>query len=1080
MPYSLFSEGLNLSDDEANRLEREVCTANVVSEAQWTQEYYDKVLRLWFRQFFHNGNGLRQFTPFLPEVLGEEKIAEPRSKLFLEKFGQEAQKRNLAPNVYFNSLAWMIACEDRPDGGGIRGNTSKMVSNFRRCWKYNDFEPDNYQDEYFKVLLSDDASYKEVERLISEAQAENASQSGTPAVRMLREAFEKNKQSIDCDVAWKLYCNGNEPAKIILSFENWLWPSGMEGDRKTTITISKNGRAITKPLDHPYFTLDELRPIGGTENFEVVVHCGDKHERLPKGKREALSWIDKISTTLDENRVLVFEDDGDDSIKWFPLVDIDNPHVYSRFAWVCLRDKEDAKRLPSYEDGKRLTDNRGIVFGYVFKIKLDLADTDAELRQFKTNDGKVLFTYNRKRERYSIERQGFTDDIRVENDRWRVFAGEECSFRSKRGEAEWCEMAKRGVLQKGVAIEGSTCIIRPPDVDAFSEYKIIYSRSRETILHIPKTVLASIREGRHFGEGWSFEADDEGEPLAAIHRAEEEGVKGVLKYMVDGEEKSTTIFVKIPLSQPVFWLESGVCNYESMHPQDVLLDGRTFESWGALDNLWLCSKAPSDNAEDFLQLEARLHDGTRREIDLNVNEGVGRYGRTDITGLLKEIPKVYADGHDSIFFEKRLLFNIKCMPDRLQLFLNERNSWNVLVPNNHRNDSLVLFSERILCNTRDAIVVKQNSLKVGAKELTGFFNDDWGDKPVYAALISDGQQVSEHPWLAEIDSLAVDIQCVRSGVALGGSDLLQAAFAISFLPDKQKLNRCFTATLEAIKRSDFRQQLGKEVDLKRVWSTYAGLPGANIGDILEFLLVNNFNFLAEKCGNRTWLDMSLVPRSPRYTLDYGYQLVWKGGKHLRSEMIDWLPAGLFTYQCQLRGNNVYAWEDFRICEAAVHAHKFYSRWPVVFSSNGCDTPEGKKDAKHLFGLGSKDLQVDCYQIEDKNSLVSILQCQRIKLPKYPLTLLELVFFGDLYPCYIEEDPLDLEHAVLGMLAVVCRGIAHGHIALEAEERRNVCELVQRAFVKKIEGDEQYWRWLMRDIVAVEWAFLKHTLPRLLS
>lgn len=65
--------------------------------------------------------------------------------------------------------------------------------------------------------------------------------------------------------------------------------------------------------------------------------------------------------------------------------------------------------------------------------------------------------------------------------------------------------------------------------------------------------------------------------------------------------------------------------------------------------------------------------------------------------------------------------------------------------------------------------------------------------------------------------------------------------------------------------------------------------------------------------------------------------------------------------------------------------------------------------------------------------------------------------------------LDFEYAIIAMLAIVCRCLAIGIATLTLVEASSVCSLLKKAFDAKCNGDDWYWRWLMRDIVAVDWA-----------
>ena len=1101
---SLFTDGLNLSDEEARRLENDV-RAKVTYKEQLTSEYYANIRRLWFRRFFFEGDGLRTFTPYLYEVMGEESKPEnerEKSKWVLDKFQAEARKEGLPTNVYFNTFAWMVACSQRPDGRGFVGDSSRMVANFRRCWINDNFDPDNYTDTYFKELLLRDSSYEAFSSLIEEAKTPDAANTDRyDAAAKLRRAFNNSSGTITCDPVWKLCCNGNESAKIILALENWLWPNDLNADRKVTIGSK------TKPVNRAgvFFTIDEIvngSPSNSSAKFSVLAQCG--------GQRGSISCDKTPNSILAElasgSRALIFEDDGDSSIRWYPLVDLETHSVASRYVWVCINDSESQSLFPpdGYQIRKPLAGGRG------FAYRIELADIDETEREYKTQEGVILFKYKRERGRYTVARHGFTDDVRIENDRWRVFVGDKCSFTSARGKAEWRRMPDS--QHDGITIQDAICTIRPRNPEVLEEYEIRFLRSKETILHIPESVISNIRNAIYRGKGWSFEPENTG-AKSVIRRAVDGGISGTLRYDFRGEQRQLTIFVKVPLTKPTFWLERGALGYEDMEPYDCLLHGRTFNSWGDIDNYWLCSKADASSSDGVLRLEARLQDGSTREILLDTNEGVSGYGRKDINGLLEDITRNFAEGNDEIHCGEELLFRIKCVPDRLQLFRNQQGIWRIFAPSNCRDDALVLFSERILCDPCDAIVCPQSDFpNPDGDNSLPMFCENWTGKPVYATVI---QQLPGHPWLPELACHAGEIVCVRDGDALADDDLSNASFALSHLATGTMFMRCFAATREALRRQEVTRNLAQVPVLGNVWTTFAGRNDTDIGDILVFLLENGFNFLAVPRWMDSAFERALQNGCPDWTGRSPYQ--WNRDGRLRwlprtvnvarffldngdarNENYErgdgWLPIAIFEhlyrYQNKQRfsqNKQRFSWERCGLREVTcVHAN-FTKPIQVVNSRfeqvsfmvdlwrNGRLTDQVKV-ARSLFGLNSTDFNENLFQVNDKEFLVQLLQKTRSKYDIPGACLLVQRAFLDDEANSVET--LDLDCSVIGMTAAVSRLAAHGYLELPPDENERICGLVKRALDDKVRnrgadsGDETggwYWRWLMRDAVAIDWA-----------
>ena len=381
---------------------------------------------------------------------------------------------------------------------------------------------------------------------------------------------------------------------------------------------------------------------------------------------------------------------------------------------------------------------------------------------------------------------------------------------------------------------------------------------------------------------------------------------------------------------------------------------------------------------------------------------------------------------------------------------------------------------------------------VKVEELFGEKKESWRDVPVYAAIVD--ANLDDNPTLFTLERHIRFCTCVRDAATanipeLAERDYQMANFFLEKLGDVW-LADCFHVTRGRIRQKKVSEQIqGSGGGFDAIWRRFAGENGTGISirDVLGYMLDHGFNFLAAKSaeGGGTWLDGA-------YGAVAGKIRRRKGLPRYDERIIDnaesdnnnfqkgdgWLSAAAF-HAFRLK-NSGPGWEQCGIREATRAYAAFWNdrngRCLGGCLRNGGELRDDLRNRLlRLFGKDACDLANLVYADEDMKFVKGLtlrLASADIGSTAKRRTSRLIGALGLNGPsgngAADEMDKLDFEYAIIAMLAIVCRCLAIGIATLAPEESFMVCRLVKKAFDAKCNGDDWYWRWLMRDIVAVDW------------
>ena len=921
------------------------------------------------------------------------------------------------------------------------------------------------------------------------------------------DTVRENEPFISCDARWALYENGHT-ISLILAVENVSpSPSLKDGDGNlkpgsfilspASDTAGEGASKRKNPKQDFYFKFNEIKRAmdhDGNGAVSLVFLPEDNPDcphpiQVPAFNGESTfkpkPIFDLCNRLMAGNgtKPLVFEDEGDSSVKWHPLAascDLSRINdIQTKYAWIVLPNPApESKNLPELPGLIHpLTVSDGIGCAYKIELPLKPGDTGRIPYCFK---GETLFYYQFGAKR-TITRDGFSSEVRIEKGEWRVFTGSNCLLRREDGEDDYANEEWSATLaQPGLTVDGRTCKIRPDNPDTFSDYTVVNSgKSKERILYFPSSVLREIQEGRMEGDGWKFVPNDNGlSPLRReIARAQAGEVCGRLQYGADvhgDNARELPVTISLPLTKHVFWFERDYFSFDDdeMEESDVKL-GKTFESYDSLgtwyDDLgklhkdsgkwYICSKA----REEAIIEVWRTTNGTRvklKEISLP------DVGQTLIASLVRDVPEWDSDSTDAYRHGDTLLFSVKCRKLAPQLFrcTGDGKKWYGLFPRG--NYSLVLFTENLLVDDRDGKEIKviPSPVSTGKVPLSDFFDAGWGDIPVYATIVTDRQPEGHGHWLDTLADHLADFTCVNEA-EFESKLIFKAKLELEKRGmQPQNENAVFYPTWKQIRSSQWNKY-----DLWAFWGQYMS-EGAEVKECLKFLLDEGYNFLAEEEDKRIWLDWALVravkPSPDSYISNSGNGWKWTGdaGRVVRQMKDDeWLPAALYGYM--------------RFSDHCKDKIDFGREAPGNIKRTDCGLFEVSRldqcsgNSKMLFGLEECDLP-SC-NIEQADCEVLLEMANRFSETRTSRGLPWLSDAIGVLKSALDDDGDNFDesaksHAMLALVAIFCRLTAIKDYPLNSNGKVLLHKRVDMAFTEKYyQRNEKWWQWLMRDIVVAD-------------
>ena len=529
MSKNYFSEMLLAKDDDIrtymNKLkERPIDSCNYIPPESWKA-----ILILWMHSFFHNSDGYGKFKPFLRDVflkLFAENIAESYYDNVL-KYLQIHYCQDELYGAWFYKHCWMIS-------GEKCGATSKMP---RPVLNYLDDEDEGLENEdytaypIFENMLQDKSAAKNFHDIIH-----NISE-----YPVLEEAIKRFRKMASAEIDWYL-CKNGYSMKIILGIKKIRLP---ESDTSANIEVMIKFKneviriTVARTRDRVEVPIEDIK---NSDSLKIYIN-GTKIDEIDCSA--VFSRFDNIDIPL------CFQCPMDPAATWFKLLPEKMEYPYNKNAiWIVV----------AVENGGNMVANEKRF--KCKRIELKLSD---ELQTYAEN-GYELFKYQKTCEYITIE--GNRRDICDDAHKWIIFSGERL-FLTSTNQNEWDKGMPR-----------YEC--KPNNPQSPCSFSIKNKRKKNfSILYLPEEFVKKCQNGEAWeSNGWKYEPE-----IIPKHpnivRSIQSGIYGTLS-MPAG--KTLTLFVNIEPSEQIYWLEENWQSYEKLENIDI----RDFESYGDMEKYKLC------------------------------------------------------------------------------------------------------------------------------------------------------------------------------------------------------------------------------------------------------------------------------------------------------------------------------------------------------------------------------------------------------------------------------------------------------------------------------------------------------------